>query len=142
MTASLLLDTHIALWLENGDERLRPVTLALIEQCWRDGGTILLSAISVWEIAQLIHAGRIMLDRPLKNWVAQFIDRPGVDIVSLSHGAAMGAYQLQDLDHRDPADRLLIASAIERICPLVTYDERIIRFSALYGVRYAFKTES
>jgi PIN domain nuclease of toxin-antitoxin system len=42
----LLLDTHIVLWLDSGSERLRPETLTLIDDCWRGGGTILLSAVS------------------------------------------------------------------------------------------------
>jgi PIN domain nuclease of toxin-antitoxin system len=44
--------------------------------------------------------------------------------------------------HRDPADRLLIASAIELACPLVTYDERILRFAAEYGRPYRFTADS
>lgn len=46
--ASLLLDTHIVLWLDSGDERLRSQTRTLIEECWRDGGTLLLSAVTAW----------------------------------------------------------------------------------------------
>ena len=46
------------------------------------------------------------------------------------------------LEHRDPADRLLIASAIELACPLVTYDERILRFAAGYGRQYRFTADS
>ena len=52
MTDRLLLDTHIALWLDSGDDALRPPTRVLIDDCWQNGGTILLSAVSVWEIAE------------------------------------------------------------------------------------------
>ena len=48
MTAGLLLDTHIILWLDSGDDQLRPSTRALIDGCWQNGGTIHLSAVSVW----------------------------------------------------------------------------------------------
>jgi PIN domain nuclease of toxin-antitoxin system len=58
--------------------------------------------------------------------------------VPLSHGPASRAYQLHRLEHRDPADRLLIASAIDLACPLVTYDERIARFSRKHGRQYRF----
>ena len=40
MTDALLLDTHIALWLDSGDDRLRASTRALIDRCWQNGGTI------------------------------------------------------------------------------------------------------
>jgi PIN domain nuclease of toxin-antitoxin system len=46
--------------------------------------------------------------------------------------------QLHPLEHRDPADRLLIATAIELACPLVTYDERIARFARRHGRQYRF----
>jgi PIN domain nuclease of toxin-antitoxin system len=42
---ALLLDTHIALWLDSGDDRLRADTRAVIDDCWKGGGNILLSAI-------------------------------------------------------------------------------------------------
>jgi PIN domain nuclease of toxin-antitoxin system len=138
LTDDILLDTHIALWLDNGDERLRPSTLGLIEECWRDGGTILISAVTGWEIAQLADVGRIELDRSAENWFERFVDRPGIKSVPLSHHAAMRAYRLNDLEHRDPADRLLIATAIELGCPLITYDARIARFGKNHGSQYGF----
>jgi hypothetical protein len=50
VTDSLLLDTHIALWLDNGDDHLRSSTRTLIDGCWQNGGTIRLSAVSVWKL--------------------------------------------------------------------------------------------
>lgn len=142
MTDAVLLDTHIALWLESGDERLHPTTLRLIEDCWRGGGTVLLSTVSVWEIAQLVYRGRIELVRPVEAWVARFVDRPGVEILPLGHRAASHAYRLDGLEHGDPADRLLIATAIEQGCPLVTYDARIVRFSEVHGDGCGFRARA
>lgn len=138
MTDTFLLDTHIVLWLDSGDDHLRPTTRALIDTCWRNGGTILLSAISVWEIALLVDTGRIDLDTPVEAWVRRFLERPGIEAAPLGHLAACHAYPLHQLEHRDPADRLLIATAIERACPLITYDERILRFGEKHGRQYGF----
>jgi PIN domain nuclease of toxin-antitoxin system len=138
MSGYLLLDTHIALWLDAGSSRLRPGTRTLVDDHWRNGGTILLSAVSVWEIALLVDAGHIALDRPVTEWVERFLGRPGIEEALLGHGAASRAYQLHHLEHRDPADRLLIATAIERACPLVTYDDRIMRFGEAHGSQYGF----
>ena len=66
MTDRLLLDAHIALWLDSGDAALQPPTRALIDDCWQNGGTILLSAVSVWEIALLVDTRRIELDIPIE----------------------------------------------------------------------------
>jgi len=142
VTDRLLLDTHIALWLDSGDDRLRASTRALIDGCWQNGGAILLSAITVWEIALLVDTGRIDLDVPVAAWIERFLDCPGIEAVPLGHQAASRSYQLHHLEHRDPADRLLIATAIELACPLVTYDERIIRFSKKHGRQYRFAVDA
>ena len=138
MTERLLLDTHIVLWLDSGNDRLRPQTRASVDECWQNGGAILISAITVWEIALLVDTGRIDLDLPVDVWVKRFIDRPGVDCVPLGHRAAARSYQLHHLEHRDPADRLLVATAIDIACPLVTYDERITVFGRTHGRQYGF----
>lgn len=138
MSRSLLLDTHIALWLNGGDERLRIPTRERIEACWRDRGTILLSAVSAWEIALLVDAGRLDLDLPAEAWVERFLDRPGIEAVAIDYRIACRAYELHHLPHRDLADRLLIGTAIELGCPLVTYDDRISAFGQRHGRRYRF----
>ena len=138
MTNALLLDTHIAIWLDTGASRLARATSALIDRCRQDGGTIYLSAVSAWEIALLIDAERVVLDIPVESWVERFIGRPGVETAPLSYRAASRAYQFHHLRHRDPVDRLLIATAIELGCPLVTYDKRILQFADRHGFEYSF----
>ncbi len=138
MTDGFLLDTHIVLWLDSGNDRLRPSTRALIDDCWQKGGTIFLSAVTAWEIALLVDTERIDLDTPVEAWINRFLERPGVEAVPLDHRTASRSYQLHHLEHRDPADRLLIATAIELACPLVTYDERISRFGKKHGRQCQF----
>jgi len=138
---ALLLDTHIALWLDSHDDRLRARTRTLIDRCWQDGGTIYLSAVSAWELALLVDSDRIELDVPVEQWVNRFLDDPGIVAAPLDCAAACRAYQFHQLEHRDPADRLLIATAIALQCPLVTYDDRIARFAARHGRKYGFTIE-
>jgi PIN domain nuclease of toxin-antitoxin system len=88
VTDALLLDTHIALWLDAGDDRLRSSTRALIDGCWQQGGTICLSAVTIWEIALLVDTGRIDLDLSIEGWMARFLERPGIKPVPLGHCAA------------------------------------------------------
>lgn len=138
MTGQLLLDTHIVLWLDSGDAHLRPETRATLETCWRAGGTLLVSAVTAWEIALLSDLRRIKLDLPAADWIERFLGRPGVEAVPLSWRAACDAYRLKDFMHRDPADRMLIATAIELKCPLVSYDKRITEFALAFGPQYRF----
>lgn len=142
MTASLLLDTHIALWLDSGDDRLRPPTRALIDDRWRAGGSIQLSAVSAWEIALLAESGRVTLDVPVEDWLRRFVDRPGLSILPLDWHIACLAYRLYPLEHRDPADRMLIATAITHGCSLVTYDARILHFAERHGTQFRLAVEA
>jgi PIN domain nuclease of toxin-antitoxin system len=90
----------------------------------------------------LADTARIILDISADVWIERFLKRPGVGAVPLTHSAAIRAYRLHDLEHRDPADRFLIATAIELGCPLVTYDERIAAFGQRHGAQYLFMVEA
>jgi PIN domain nuclease of toxin-antitoxin system len=131
--ACLLLDTHIVLWLDAGNTRLRVGTREAIDQLWRAGGSVLVSAVSAWEIALLADTGRISLDCSPEAWVERFLDRPGISAVPLTWGASARAYRLPNFERRDPADRLLVATAIEIGCPLVTYDGPLSDYAAGIG---------
>jgi PIN domain nuclease of toxin-antitoxin system len=133
VTGSLLLDTHVVLWLDSGDHRLRAGTRNTIDRLWLAGGSVLVSAVSAWEIALLADTGRISLDCPPEAWIERFLGRPGVAAVPLSWRASARAYGLPNFERRDPGDRLLIATAIELGCPLVTYDGPITDYAAGHG---------
>lgn len=136
--SGLLLDTHIALWLDSDHPNLRERTAEDLQACWSSGGQLILSVMSVWEIALLTDLGRIRPDVPAREWVRRFLDRPGVALAGLTTEIACLANELPDLAVRDAADRLLIATAIELRCPLVTYDERIAAYAAGAGRRHGF----
>lgn len=131
MTDALLLDTHVALWLDSGDDRLRASTRSLLDGFWGNGQTIFLGAVTLWEISLLGDTGRIDLDVLVTAWIARFRDRPGIEGVQLRHEAAARSYDLHRPEHPDLADRLLIATAIA--CPLGTYDERIGHVADKHG---------
>ena len=85
------------------------------------------------EVALLLSASGLIAWLAIEAWFERFVDRPGFEVVPLSYRAACRSYQLHHLEHRDPADRLLIATAIELACPFVTYDERIASFAKRHG---------
>lgn len=72
--SALLLDTHIWLWYAEGvTERLRPTSIRKLDEARRAEGLIV-SAISVWEIAMHAARGRIQLAVPLRDWVERIVE--------------------------------------------------------------------
>jgi PIN domain nuclease of toxin-antitoxin system len=64
-----------------------------------------------------------------QEWLRDFLARPGVRVLALKPDVALGASHLPGDLHRDPADRLLIASARSLDVPIVTRDERILAYA-------------
>lgn len=121
----LILDTHAWIWWESESSRLSRSQREAIQTEYRIG-RIGISAASCWEIAMLVEKGRLELgDEPL-HWMRTALNRPGVELIPLTPEIAVSAYQLPASFHADPADRLIVATAIRHSCPLVTSDGRIV----------------
>lgn len=125
----LLLDTHVWLWFALGDaERLAaPVRKKIVAAT--HGGTLAVSAISVWEIGMLEAKGRIVLGMPCEKWVATALALPGLRLIGLEPEIAVASSCLPGEMHGDPADRILAATARERNAVLATADERLVEYS-------------
>jgi PIN domain nuclease of toxin-antitoxin system len=131
----LLLDTHIWLWyVENQSKRFSPRITPLVEAAVQRG-ELLISAISVWEIAVLETIRRIELSQDLRTWVARALGFPGVRFKGLSPSIAIESTHLPGALHRDPADRILVATARLSGAALVTCDERLLDYSKSGHVR-------
>jgi len=110
----------------------------MIERLWSAGGTLLVSAVSAWEIGTLVEKGRIALDVTPDAWLRDILRQPGVVGLPLDPMTALGGSGLAEFTRQDPMDRLLIAAAISQDCPLVTHDAHILAFAQRYGGRYGF----
>jgi PIN domain nuclease of toxin-antitoxin system len=126
----VLLDTCAAIWVGNRDV-LAPAALQAI----RDAAAraeLLVSPITGWEIGLATrHRGNPLILLPsAQAWLADLLTRPGVRLAPLTPQVALNASYLPGQLHRDPADRLLIATARELDVPLVTRDQRILAYAA------------
>ena len=119
----ILLDTHALVWWVNGDH-VSPAAAAAIEDA-REGGGIGLSSISAWEIAMLVAAGRLALSMDVPAWLAAVESIEGVRFVPIDNAIAVGAVTLPGDFHKDPADRLIVATARALGAQLVSADQRI-----------------
>jgi len=124
----LLLDTHVWLWFALGDaERLAtPVRKKIVAAT--HGGTLVVSAISVWEIGMLEAKGRIVLGMPCEKWVTTALTLPGLRLIGLEPEIAIASSHLPGEIHGDPADRILAATARARDAVLATADERLVEY--------------
>jgi PIN domain nuclease of toxin-antitoxin system len=125
---SLLLDTHIWVNYINGDRELKAGAVAEIEAARRLGAAFV-SVISVWEIAMLVQKRRLRLPLGVEGWVRRAFELPGVQLLGLSPEIAIESVQLSDEMHKDPADRILVASARVESLTLLTRDKAILRFA-------------
>ena len=132
---ALLLDTHIWLWyVENDAKRFARRIVPLVEAAVQRG-ELLISAISVWEIAVLDSIRRIELSQDVRSWVGRALSFPGVRFKGLSPSIVIESARLPGAAHRDPADRILIATARLAGASLVTCDERILSYAKQGHVR-------
>lgn len=123
MTA--LLDTHILIWWLQGDGPLSPGQRRVLNAA--DGDSPLrISDISLWEIAMLQSLGRIHLALPLREWLEKAVAPPLVRRHGISPAIAAELTALPDSFHRDPADRILVATARVLGATLLTHDRRIV----------------
>ena len=89
------------------------------------GSPLLVSDISLWEVATLHSLGRIRLTIPLREWLEKATAPPLVRRQGISPAIAEAVAALPDSFHRDPADRILVATARVLGATLLTRDRRI-----------------
>lgn len=121
----IILDTHIWLWWANGDPRLRPAYRQTILAEEKNGLGV--AAISCWEVALLASYKRIQLGVPVAQWIARALVPP-VLLLPLSPEIAVEAHYLPGNFHRDPADRLIVATARVYNVPLMALDGLILAY--------------
>ena len=119
-----MLDTHAWVWWVSKPEKLSRKQRSAIDRARQRGGdTLLLSVISGWEVALLVQGGRLRLPVQLEAWLEQAMSIPGLEIAPLTIPIIAGAARLTGL--RDPADMLIVATALRYGAPLLTNDGRI-----------------
>ena len=121
----LLLDTNALLWLRSGDGRLGTVARGEIERAWQSD-ELAVSAISFWEVAMLAAKGRLRLDANVLAWRREHLEQ-GVVEIPVDGETGIRAAELPDF-HADPADRLIVATALAGH-RLMTSDRRILEWS-------------
>ena len=129
----LLLDTHVLLWAAGAEERLsRRAHHAIVE----NSGNLWLSPVSLQEILALRVKGRIATSDPVRIWFSEVTARLGLREAAMTHEVALASGEFT-LVHKDPADRLLVATARVYGLTLVTADRLLLKSKACPMIRAA-----
>ena len=122
----IILDTHVWLWWNLESPRFREAHRRAISENQDDG--IGICSFSCWEISKLFERGKLELSVDLAEWFETSLRQPGVVLLDMTPEIAIESNRLPGDFHRDPADRILVATALEHSCPLVTSDGRILEY--------------
>jgi PIN domain nuclease of toxin-antitoxin system len=123
----LVLDTHVWIWIINGDQTIKASIRLRIQQALKKS-RVLVPAICVWEVGMLWKKDRIQLQEPLLNWIRTALDKPGFSLAPITDAIAVESALLPGKFHNDPADCMIVATARLEKAILVTRDTRIIQY--------------
>ena len=126
MTEAPLLDTHAWIWWIQGDVRLGQKAIDALDALPADDRPYL-SDISLWEVVTLVALARVELPESLEMWLDAAADPRTVRVVPVTAAIAAEVARLPATFHRDPADRLIVATSRVLGHPLVTHDRAIAR---------------
>lgn len=118
----ILLDTHTWIWHLSDPSQLSAAAHAAIDDARRDLA-VHVSSISVWELFMLTKKGRLQLAIAPEAFLHRAERLSYVRFAAVDNGVARRSVQLPDI-HGDPADRLILATAQQLGCPLVSKDRR------------------
>jgi PIN domain nuclease of toxin-antitoxin system len=125
----LLLDTHYWIWMQGRNVgSISDAARSSIEAA-SARGALLLSAMSVWEVAMLESKRRIQLLSECEQWVRQALATPGLTLVPLTPEIAIQSTRLPGQIHADPADRIIAATARVMGARLATADQKLIDYA-------------
>ena len=124
------MDTHTLVWLTTGGERLSATARDHLADASR---TLLVSPATVWELSIKNGMGKLDLKIPLPDLVQRALAHPRIILLPITPRHALGVRDLPQ-HHRDPFDRLLIATALAEGCPIVSKDTSLDAYEGLQRI--------
>ena len=123
---SACLDSHVLLWWALDPEKLSDQARDYCQRMTVHAGCV--SAISIWELGLKVKNGHLDIGISIEEFTRRIKRTGEIEIVPVDETVWMKNQELE-WDHRDPADRTIVATAILRGVPLLTKDEAIRSFA-------------
>jgi len=127
LTNAVLLDTHVWIWWASALQQLSIKAQNAISSAIKTN-SIYISAISAWEVALLVQRQRLVLTMNINDWIAHSSALPYVQFIPVDVPIAIRSVDLPGNLHKDPADRIIISTALRLGLPLITCDESILAY--------------
>ena len=129
----IVLDTHTWVWWVAMPERLSKAARTAVEKATADG-TLFVSSISVWELHLLVARDRLVLTMDTEEWISRSEALPFLRFVPVDNRIAARSVHLPPPLHDDPADRIIVATALTLGARLVTRDRRLLDYEPARAV--------
>jgi PIN domain nuclease of toxin-antitoxin system len=126
----IVLDTHAWIWFISNPDLLSKRAKEAVNAGAKDK-SILISSISAWELALLVSKKRLKLTLDVTDWIAKSENLPFIQFVPLTNSIAVKSVNLPLPLHPDPADRIIIATALSVGAPLVTKDRKLLDYAPI-----------
>ena len=123
----IVLDTHVWVWFVSNPELLSKAAKKAIDTSMEQK-EIFISSISAWEVALLAAKKRLKLSIDVTDWIGKSERLPFLQFLPVDNSVAVKSVNLPQPLHKDPADRIIIATAITIAAPVVTKDEKLLDY--------------
>ncbi len=118
----VILDTHTWLfWINDSLDLLGKDALKSLKK----ENVLGVSVISCWEVGMLVNKQRITLNTDIQDWIDTALSYPKIEFIDLNPQIAVLSTRLPGDFHGDPADRIIVSSALKNNCPIITKDKQI-----------------
>jgi PIN domain nuclease of toxin-antitoxin system len=130
----LLLDTCAVIWIAE-NEKIASAAIEALNEANEAGAATYISPITAWEIGMLASRDRLKLLITPQRWFARLFERDGVKLAEMSPDLLIAASFLPGSPPRDPADRIIVATARDYGCTLLTRDRVLLDYGEQGHVR-------
>jgi PIN domain nuclease of toxin-antitoxin system len=129
----IVLDTHAWIWFVSNPKLLSVKAKKAVEAAVQKK-VVYISSISVWEVAHLVMRNRLKLTMQVSDWIHKSELLPFMKFVPVTNSIALRSVNLPTPLHNDPADRIIIATAMSLGAYVVTKDEKIRNYTHVKSI--------